>query len=132
MHSNIAVIGVPYDRNSKGLQTGAAYIFERHATDCRVDNNRPVEWYQVKKIVPKKTREHSTAGFSVDTYDNMVAVGVPDLGGQTASGGAVYVYSRVDKFIWTPLGVAKPMPIVSSDNRGLIASKFGAQVTLRN
>ena len=42
LSDNTAVIGVPYDHNSKGLLTGSAYIFER--------DEKSNTWYQVKKM----------------------------------------------------------------------------------
>ena len=43
IHNNTAVVGVPYDRNNKGLLTGAAYIFEREeAKDI---------WTQVSRLL---------------------------------------------------------------------------------
>lgn len=99
LFNDTAVIGVPYDRNSKGMLTGSAYIFER--------DNKTQTWYQVKKIVPKKVQEYSCVGFSVAICDNVVSVGVPELGASLSMNGAcgcgsgsVYVYQRAEKFKW--------------------------------
>ncbi len=100
LFNDTAVIGVPYDRNSKGMLTGSAYIFER--------DSKTQTWYQVKKIVPKKVQEYSCVGFSVAICDNVVSVGVPELGATCFSmngaggggSGSVYVYQRADQFKW--------------------------------
>lgn len=99
--NNTAVVGVPYDRNSRGVLTGAAYIFERDA--------KTQTWYQVKKIVPKNVQEFSNVGYSVDISDNVVCVGVPELGGggeiiSSGNGGSVYVYQRAEQYKWMPMG----------------------------
>ncbi len=100
LFNDTAVIGVPYDRNSKGMLTGSAYIFER--------DSKTQTWYQVKKIVPKKVQEYSCVGFSVAICDNVVSVGVPELGATSLAmngaggggSGSVYVYQRADQFKW--------------------------------
>ena len=130
--NDTAVIGVPYDRNSKGMLTGSAYIFERDGTTRT--------WYQVKKIVPKKVGEYATVGYSVDICDNFVCVGVPELGASAANGGggsgarsgngSVYVYQRAEQYKWMPMGhilVTSP-PDGSADAN----SKFGTIVALRH
>ena len=99
--NNTAVIGVPYDRNSKGYVTGAAYIFEKDVKSCT--------WYQVKKIVPKNVQEYATVGYCVDICDNVVVVGVPELGCTNdnilaTGGGSVYVYQRAEQYKWYPMG----------------------------
>ncbi|KAL3807209.1 hypothetical protein ACHAXA_011016 [Cyclostephanos tholiformis] len=99
--NDTAVVGVPYDRNSRGLLTGAAYIFERDA--------KTQTWYQVKKIVPKKVQEFANVGYSVDISENVVCVGVPELGAAgsiacSGGGGSVYVYQRAEQYKWMPMG----------------------------
>lgn len=127
----MAVIGVPYDRNSKGLLTGSVYIFE-----C---DPKTQTWYQVKKIVPKRAGEYATVGYSVDICDNVVVVGVPELGtnGTAGGGGSVYAYQRVEPFKWVPMGYLTDDSTDASladPSNGLLpstASKFGTIVALR-
>jgi len=137
--NNTAVVGVPYDRNSKGLLTGAAYIFERDA--------KTQTWYQVKKIVPKRAREFANVGYSVDMSENVVCVGVPELGaagsvtgGGGGGGGSVYVYQRAEQYKWMPMGHLT-MAIDNLDPNCLApaggslaptATNFGTIVTLKN
>ena len=130
MSESTSVIGVPYDRNSKGMLTGSVYIFER--------DDRSNTWYQVKKIVPKKVQEYATVGYCVDICDNVVVIGSPELGANTGGGGSVYVYQRVEPFNWVPMGRLSmnlnnhlPIPV-----GGLMmpppARNFGTIVALRS
>jgi hypothetical protein len=136
--NNTAIVGVPYDRNSRGLLTGAAYIFERDA--------KTQTWYQVKKIVPKKVGEFANVGYSVDISDNVVCVGVPELraagsitdGG--GSGGSVYVYQRAEQYKWMPMGHLTMAwnnldPNCLAPSGGLLAptaTNFGTLVALKH
>ena len=133
LHSNVAVIGLPHDRDKRQVLTGAAYIFEKDETGSAT---QPAGWTQVKKIVPKKVHEHATVGYSVDVYDNMVAIGVPGIGGRSKGGGAVYTYARVDKFIWSPIGEMRPESrfnaVVDPATELFGLSNFGSKVALRN
>ncbi|KAL3776859.1 hypothetical protein ACHAW5_009017 [Stephanodiscus triporus] len=134
--NNTAVVGVPYDRNSRGLLTGAAYIFERDA--------KTQTWYQVKKIVPKKVGEFANVGYSVDISDNVVCVGVPELGaaGSITDGGcgSVYVYQRAEQYKWMPMGhltMARNNldPNCLAPSGGLLAptaTNFGTLVALKH
>ena len=99
--NDTAVIGVPYDRNSRGMLTGSAYIFER--------DGKTQTWYQVKKIVPKKVQEYSAVGYSVAICDNVISIGVPEVGATSpalnglvggAGSGSVYVYQRAEQYRW--------------------------------
>jgi hypothetical protein len=135
--NNTAVVGVPYDRNSRGVLTGAAYIFERDA--------KTQTWYQVKKIVPKNVQEFSNVGYSVDITDNVVCVGVPELGGggenmSSGNGGSVYVYQRAEQYKWMPMGHLTMSgnstdPNILSPAGGLLAPttiNFGTIVALKH
>ena len=135
--NNTAVVGVPYDRNSRGVLTGAAYIFERDA--------KTQTWYQVKKIVPKNVQEFSNVGYSVDITDNVVCVGVPELGGggdivSSGNGGSVYVYQRAEQYKWMPMGHLTMSgnstdPNILSPVGGLLAPttiNFGTIVALKH
>jgi hypothetical protein len=82
IHKNTAVVGVPYDRNNKGLLTGAAYIFER-------EENKDI-WTQVKKIVPKEATEFATVGYAVGIHDDTIVVSVPNVGSTHPGGGSVH------------------------------------------
>ena len=128
---------MPYDRNSKGYVTGAAYIFEK---DVKTST-----WYQVKKIVPKNVNEYATVGYCVDICDNVVVVGVPELGCTNnnilaTGGGSVYVYQRAEQYKWMPMGhltmmnnnydvntLASPGGVLSP-----LIMKFGSVVALRH
>lgn len=132
LHSNVAVVGLPHDLDRRRVPTGAAYIFEKDGAGSETE---PAGWSQVKKVVPRNAQEHATAGYSVDACDGVVAVGVPDMGGRSKGGGAVYTYARVDKFVWSPIGVTRPelRPNAEVDPAtGLGLSNFGSRVALRN
>jgi len=145
--NNTAVVGVPYDTNVKGVLTGSAYIFEK--------DNKTRTWYQVKKIVPKKVKEYATVGYSVDICDNVVVIGVPELGSpnnetrvanygriaNTAGCGSIYVYQRAEQYKWMPMGhLSQSSMIVDPFNQlaspgGLLVpptTKFGSVVALRH
>jgi len=145
--NNTAVVGVPYDTNVKGVLTGSAYIFEK--------DNKTHTWYQVKKIVPKKVKEYATVGYSVDICDNVVVIGVPELGSpnnetrianygriaNTAGCGSIYVYQRAEQYKWMPMGhLSQSSMIVDPFNQlaspgGLLVpptTKFGSVVALRH
>eukprot|EP00581_Thalassiosira_minuscula_P000587 CAMPEP_0183747860 /NCGR_PEP_ID=MMETSP0737-20130205/67475_1 /TAXON_ID=385413 /ORGANISM="Thalassiosira miniscula, Strain CCMP1093" /LENGTH=1235 /DNA_ID=CAMNT_0025983577 /DNA_START=84 /DNA_END=3791 /DNA_ORIENTATION=+ len=104
LSKDTAVIGVPYDRNSRGVLTGSAYIFERDA--------RTNTWYQVKKIVPKSASEHAAVGYSVEICNDIVVLGVPESGTSLTTlngvaapkGGSVYLYRRTMKIKWNLMG----------------------------
>ncbi|KAL3781990.1 hypothetical protein HJC23_013818 [Cyclotella cryptica] len=113
--NNTAVVGVPYDRNVKGLLTGAAYIFER-------EEQKDI-WTQVKKIVPKEASEFATVGYSVGIDGDLIAVSVPNVGSTVGGGGggSVHLYRRVQKYKWAEKGVLVP-PLVESSKNGGIAT----------
>ena len=145
--NNTAVVGVPYDTNVKGVLTGSAYIFEK--------DNKTHTWYQVKKIVPKKVKEYATVGYSVDICDNVVVIGVPELGSpnnetrvanygriaNTAGCGGIYVYQRAEQYKWMPMGhlsqssyMIDPFNQLASPGGLLVppTTKFGTVVALRH
>ena len=129
-----AVVGVPCDYNSRGLITGAAYIFER--------DPRSQRWFQAKKAVPKGVGEYATVGYAVDVCDNVVVVGVPKLGmhgtvdAGGGDGGRVYAYRRAQPGVWEPMGclaAAADAGLVAAAHDPLpsAAAKFGTVVALR-
>eukprot|EP00956_Cyclotella_meneghiniana_P026342 scaffold56688_cov69-Cyclotella_meneghiniana.AAC.1 len=125
IHCNTAVVGVPYDRNSKGLLTGAAYIFER-------DGNKDI-WTQVKKIVPKDATEFATVGYSVGVHGDMIAVSVPNVGSNHQVGGTVRIYRRVQKYKWSDKGALVPPSSMQFTNAGVAtAGKNNVQITTVN
>lgn len=125
IHNDTAVVGVPYDRNSKGLLTGAAYIFEREA-------NKDI-WTQVKKIVPKEATEFATVGYSVGIHDDVIVVSVPNVGSTHPVGGSVHVYRRVQKYKWSDKGALVPPSTVALANVGVTSvGKKDVQITAVN
>lgn len=125
IHGNTAVVGVPYDRNSKGLLTGAAYIFER-------DGNKDI-WTQVKKIVPKDATEFATVGYSVGVHGDMIAVSVPNVGSNHQVGGTVRIYRRVQKYKWSDKGALVPPSSIEFTDAGVAsAGKKNVQITAVN
>lgn len=125
IHNNTAVVGVPYDRNIKGLLTGAAYIFER-------EENKDI-WTQVKKIVPKDAPEFATVGYSVGVHNDIIVVSVPHVGSTHASGGCVRVYRRVQKYKWSDKGALVPPTTIEWSNAGIAGvGKKDVQITTVN
>ncbi|KAL7520619.1 hypothetical protein ACHAWX_005335 [Stephanocyclus meneghinianus] len=125
--NNTAVVGVPYDRNIKGLLTGAAYIFER-------EEQKDI-WTQVKKIVPKEASEFATVGYSVGIDGDLIAVGVPNVGSTVGGGGggSVHLYRRVQKYKWAEKGALAPPSVESSENGGIATGgKKDVQITVVN
>ena len=115
--SNTCIVGVPYDKNTKGFLTGAAYIFEKDEVKGT--------WFQIKKIIPKQEvmqvaagavtpnnalittnangGEFATIGYSVGIDGDTIVVGVPHVG-NCKRGGSVYVYKRVQRYKWLQKG----------------------------
>ena len=95
-----------------------------------------------------KVQEYATVGYSVDICDNVVAVGVPELGTSSSapgggSSGSVYLYQRADQFKWVPMGhltmdnmnnmsPAGGMLAPSSRNFGTIVALQGSVLVVSN
>ena len=124
IHNNTAVVGVPYDRNNKGLLTGAAYIFER-------EENKDI-WTQVKKIVPKQATEFATVGYSVGIHDDIIVVSVPNVGSTHPAGGSVHLYRRVQKYKWSDKGALIPPVTEEWANAGVAGAKRDVKITAVN
>lgn len=155
IHNTTAIVGVPYDRNIKGLLTGAAYIFER-------DTEKEI-WIQVKKIVPKDVSEFATVGYSVGICGDVICVSVPNVGnsssggvgkelssssttaaatsssggaasatGEQRIGGCVHVYKRVNKYKWAEKGRLLPPTETETRSLGVLASAGGNGIIVKN
>ncbi|MEW6210211.1 MAG: HYR domain-containing protein [Acidobacteriota bacterium] len=81
-----AIVGAPFE-DTGGLQTGAAYIFERNQGGA---NN----WGEVRKILASDRQANDEFGESVSISGNTAIVGAKDEDTGGGSAGAAYLFAR--------------------------------------
>ena len=104
-----AIVGAPYDDNGKGVNSGAAYIFEKNGLG---------DWVQVAKLVVPDGDAADLFGESVAIDGNTIIIGASKYAGK----GAAFIFS--DSGASWPL-VAK---LLASD--GLANDDFGVSVDI--
>lgn len=114
IHGDIAIVGAPYDRNSAGKRTGAAYIF----TGGHLDQSGS-QWTQVAKLQPYGLQEEDEFGLSVSISGGTVIVGAPnDRNSAGESTGAAYVFVRTPSGSWPQTDKLLPDDGQPGDNFG--------------
>jgi outer membrane protein assembly factor BamB len=88
----LALVGAPYHRNSEGIRTGAAYLFDVASGE------------QIAKFAADDLQKYDTFGQSVALSGGFVFVGAPGHDGDFQDSGAVYVFDlatgdQIDKLM---------------------------------
>ena len=113
VYNNTAVIGAFYD-DDNGLDSGAAYIFERDHTGS---------WTQTK--LPATNAAGDWFGWSVSVYNNTAVIGAFLDGDNGSNSGSAYVFERDSTGSWT-----QKEKLTASD--GAADDWFGHSVSVYN
>lgn len=106
-----AAVGVPYDDNAEGVDSGAVYFFKRDGTSWNPASSTP-------KIVPSALDAGDNFGYSVSMSGNYIAIGSPydEISGSDT--GAVYIYTTSDGDTWILDATIKGSSLGTDDDFG--------------
>ncbi|MCF7847284.1 MAG: tandem-95 repeat protein [Kiritimatiellales bacterium] len=118
LHGDMLVAGAPLD-NEIALYAGAAYAFER-------DSGGSGLWSPVQKLFGDSAGVDDQFGYSVDIYEDVIAVGSPFDGDGSSGYGAAYVFSYTGDIVNGPWEFDRKL--VRADQE--ISELFGAAVSV--